>query len=334
MKVSIIVPVFNVESHVARTIESLLMQTFNDSELILINDGSTDDSLKVCQRYEEKDSRIIIIDRPNQGSGIARNNGLKAAQGDYVYFVDADDYVEVDLLKDNLAIAEKNKADLVVFGHFDEVISAKGKIKRKENRPDHQDMPTQRDFRINFGEYYHSNADVLWNKLYKREFLTDHNILFTNQKVGEDALFNILVYKDIKRVFFNPKVYHHYVYREGSAVHSYHPTRFEYEYQVSKGLEELILYWGLEKEYGFLINKRYFAPVYAELKGFALKDCPLSSKEKMSRLRDILNDPDISNALDALENHSTLSNFSKLTVILLQRNQLFISILLFKIRFS
>lgn len=334
VKVSVIVPVYNVEDHVARTIESLLVQTFHDFELIVINDGSKDDSLKVCESYAAKDQRIKVINQPNAGSGMARNRGLAAAQGDYIYFADADDYVDPDLLKDNLRIAETNKADLVVFGHFDEVISVKGKVKRKENKPLHHDMATRRAFRMNFEGYYQSSADVLWNKLYRKEYLTRHHLLFTNQKVGEDALFNILVYQEIERVFFNPKAYYHYVQRKGSAVNTYHPLRFEYEYHVSKKLEELVLYWGMENEYKLLISKRYLTAVYTELKGFAYKDCPLSYQEKRDRLKDILSDNHIKDALNVLEKANYLSRFSTLTVNLLQKNKLRASILLFNIRFS
>ena len=110
--------------------------------------------------------------------------------------------------------------------------------------------------------------------------------------------------------------------------------RFESDYQVAKKLEELILYWGLEKEYKFLIDKGYWLPVYKELQGLASKDCPLSYQEKKKRLQEILRDAKISKSLTALEKHSTLSSFSKVILNLLQRNKLFRAMLLFKIKLS
>lgn len=333
-KVSIIVPVFNVENQVNKIIESILIQTFKDFELILVNDGSTDNSLKICQSYEDKDKRIKIIDQPNKGSGMARNSGLRIAKGEYIYFADADDYVEPSLLKDNLAMAEKNNANLVVFGHYDEKILKNEKRNVTLNLPLHDNMYTQSDFRKDFGKYYEASADVLWNKLYKRDFLLNHNILFTNQKVGQDALFNILVYKEIDRVFFNQKAYYHYVHREGSAVNTYRLIRFECEYNISKKIEELVAYWGMEIEYSDLVNHRYWSSVYTELKGFTLKECPFSYKEKINRLKNILYISDINEALNSLKKSNNLNKFSKIVVNLLHRDQLFISILLFEIRFS
>ena len=333
-KVSIIVPVYNVESRVGITIESLLMQTFKDFELILINDGSTDNSLNICQKYEAKDKRIKIINQPNMGSGMARNSGLKLAKGDYIYFSDADDYVEPDLLYDNLIIAEKNNANLVVFGHFDEFISDNGKKSIKQYLPSHNDMYTKNDFRLRFGDYYEASADVLWNKIYKRDFLISQDILFTNQKIGQDALFNLLVYKDIDKVFFNPNPYYHYVYREGSAVNTYRPIRFECEYNISKEFEKLIKYWEMEKKYNYLVNHRYWSPIYSELKGFALKDCSLSYKEKVNRLSGILKKSNIKQAIYLLKKDNNLNSFSSFILKLLSRDKLFLSILLFDLRFS
>lgn len=333
-KVSIIVPVYNVESHVHATIESILLQTFKSFELILVNDGSTDNSLNVCQKYKAKDTRIKIINQPNMGSGIARNSGLKLAKGDYIYFADADDYVEPDLLYDNLSIAEKNNANLVVFGHYDEFISESGKKIINQYHPSHNDMYTQKDFRSRFGEYYQPSADVLWNKIYKREFLLSEKILFTNQKIGQDALFNLLVYKEISKVFFNSNPYYHYVYREGSAVNTYRPIRFECEYNISKEFEELIKYWDMEEKYSSLVNHRYWSPIYSELKGFTLKDCSLSYKKKVIRLRSLLNRSSIKQALDSLKEDNNLKSFSSLILRLLSRDKLYLAILLFELRFS
>lgn len=98
MKFSIIVPVYNVQTYLSQTIESVLRQTYKDFELILVNDGSTDSSLSICNKYQQKDSRVIVVDKQNQGVASARNSGLDVAQGEYVMFLDADDEMTCDCL--------------------------------------------------------------------------------------------------------------------------------------------------------------------------------------------------------------------------------------------
>lgn len=304
VKVSVIVPSMIREDQLARTMDSLSRQTLEDFEVILVGDGAP--------HYEVLDEKIKVIDGPGEAKGSARNKGLESAGGDYIYFLEAGDEVEPGLLEDNLSLAEENDADLLVFGQV------------------HPDLPTQRDFRIHFGEYYQETEDGLGNKLYKREFLKKNEIRFTDQDIGEDALFNLSAYREIQRVYFNPHAYHHRFQRKETC----QPMRFEWDYQVAKKLEELILYWGLEKEYKFLIDKGYWLPVYKELQGLASKDCPLSYQEKKKRLQEILRDAKISKSLTALEKHSTLSSFSKCILTLLQRNKLFRAMLLFKIKLS
>ena len=97
--VSIIIPVYNASKYLYRCLDSILNQTFRDFELILINDGSTDNSLEILREYETKDSRIIVIDKPNEGVSAARNQGIEIAKGEYIMFCDSDDYVEMELQK-------------------------------------------------------------------------------------------------------------------------------------------------------------------------------------------------------------------------------------------
>ena len=99
MQFSIIIPVYNAERYLHQCIESVIAQTFKDWEMILVNDGSKDGSLAICQEYTSKDSRIRVIDKPNGGPSSARNRGLDEAQGEYVYFMDADDWIEKNYLE-------------------------------------------------------------------------------------------------------------------------------------------------------------------------------------------------------------------------------------------
>ncbi len=114
MKVSIIVPVYNVEKYLKRCLDSLISQTLKDIEIICVNDGSKDNSDKILEEYARKDSRIIIINQENQGISVARNNGMDIAKGKYVGFVDSDDWVDSDFFEKLYNAAEKNNAQMAV----------------------------------------------------------------------------------------------------------------------------------------------------------------------------------------------------------------------------
>ena len=116
-KVSVIMPVYNVEKYLPQCLESILSQSLNDIEIICVNDGSTDDSLKVLQEFKASDNRIVIIDKANEGSGVARNTALAIAKGEYVYFVDSDDWLDnAGVLEKLYAKANADVLDILIFG--------------------------------------------------------------------------------------------------------------------------------------------------------------------------------------------------------------------------
>ena len=116
--VSIIVPVYNVQNSVARCLESVLAQTWKEIEVIVLNDGSTDGSLAICEQFRRKDPRITLIDKPNAGLSMTRNDGMKVAKGKYVQFVDSDDLLEPDFTENMVRAAEANSADLVISPYW------------------------------------------------------------------------------------------------------------------------------------------------------------------------------------------------------------------------
>lgn len=117
-KVSVIIPIYNVEKYLNECIESILQQTLSDLELILINDGSSDNSSKICEDYVKKDKRIKYISQENQGVSRARNEGLKIATGEYVFVMDSDDTIEKNFLDNAYKNAIKNNSDIVVLGQY------------------------------------------------------------------------------------------------------------------------------------------------------------------------------------------------------------------------
>lgn len=123
--ISVIIPVFNAAPYLDRCIQSVLEQTYSNFELILINDGSQDNSLEICQKYKNLDSRVICISKCNEGAGVARNVGLQKARGEFIGFVDSDDYIAPNMFASMLCAMEKNQADIVQCGYVKTDISKK-----------------------------------------------------------------------------------------------------------------------------------------------------------------------------------------------------------------
>ena len=118
MKVSIVVPVYNMEKKLKKCLDTLVNQTYEDLEIIVVNDGSKDGSLDIIRKYEQKDSRIEVIDQKNQGISAARNNAMKKATGKLLCFVDSDDYVELNMVEELVDKMNESKADIVVCNYF------------------------------------------------------------------------------------------------------------------------------------------------------------------------------------------------------------------------
>ena len=116
IKVSVVMPVYNAEKYLAKSIESMLSQTLKEIELILVNDGSKDNSLKICEEYKNKDNRVTVINKKNEGACISRNTGIEKAKGKYIQLVDADDYIENNMLEEQYNLAEKTNAEVVMCG--------------------------------------------------------------------------------------------------------------------------------------------------------------------------------------------------------------------------
>ena len=110
-KISVVVPIYNVERYLKRCIDSIINQTYDNLEIILVNDGSKDSCLNICNEYKKKDERVIVIDQPNAGLSGARNSGIEIATGEYISFIDSDDYIHKDFYKEMLSTAVKEKSD-------------------------------------------------------------------------------------------------------------------------------------------------------------------------------------------------------------------------------
>lgn len=189
--VSVIVPVYNVEKYLKRCVDSILNQTFTDFELILVDDGSTDSSSRICDEYAESDERVGVIHKENGGVSAARNTGIDAAQGEFIMFVDSDDKVKQEMLEKMLNCIG-TEVDLIVSSiemHW---------IHKQETRILHFQMPNKRYNPVTLMQEYSNSAIPTiclcgpCCKLYKRSVILQNSIKFdTNLRLGEDTCFNM-----------------------------------------------------------------------------------------------------------------------------------------------
>lgn len=211
---SFIVPVYNVAAYLDECLESLCGQTYQNLEIICVDDGSTDNSLSVLQDWKERDSRIKIISQENRGVSCARNRGLKQASGEYIGFVDGDDYLDVNAAEIIIEKALTHDADIVVYGGrafpetqwVTEVFGPRDIVRKDDGRL------------MIFEE--RGCIPSASNKVYRRRLLVENNIEFNESLVlGEDNSLQFLVFPLSKKVVFISNRFYHYRFnREGSAV--------------------------------------------------------------------------------------------------------------------
>lgn len=192
--VSVIIPVYNVEQYLAECVDSVLCQTYTDYEIILVDDGATDSSGRMCDDYARKDTRIRVIHQENGGLSAARNTGLRAAKGEYVYFLDSDDYIENCTLEHLAALAESENADVVFFDgyvFFDECEpnDSVSRYNRKEQYP--PEKGREMLLKQLHHEEYRTAVPLM---LFRRKYLEDNDLWFMDGIIHEDELFTFQVY--------------------------------------------------------------------------------------------------------------------------------------------
>lgn len=236
-KISIIVPVYNAETYIGQSLDSLLNQNYDNLEIIVVDDASIDGSLSVISRYAQADPRIIIISKKhNEGVSLARNAALERVTGDYVLFVDGDDWIEPNTCLVAVETAEQHNADVVMWSYIREIgIESRPKQIFTENRVFDDNNVREQLYRRMVGAYGEvlsqpENADALctvWGKLYRREIIEENSIRFFDiRKIGtyEDGLFNLEIFRHVRKaVFLNQHWYHYRRNQDNSLSTAYNP---------------------------------------------------------------------------------------------------------------
>ena len=241
--ISMIVPVYNGENFIEKCIKSILDQSLKELQIIIVNDGSNDNTAAVLEKYESSDPRVKIITQENGGVSKARNAALEIAGGEWTAFVDADDFIKEDYCENMLAAANRLSTDVLISCSHRE--GEKG-----EWLMDSHDKLIQACFSFDEGSFSF-NIDAPWGKLYRTSLIRENHIRFPeNLRRSEDAYFCICVYEQAENIgVFNQCGYHH-IERDGSLCKSYAPDAMEMLEFILKANQELLdQYHPSEKKY-------------------------------------------------------------------------------------
>ena len=214
-KVSIILPIYNVEKYLRQCLDSCINQTLKDIEIICVNDGSTDNCLEIINEYARKDNRIKVINQNNQGLSMARNNGVDIATGEYILFLDSDDWLELNCCKVAYNQAKENDNDFVYFNNsvYNE---ATGKIKKYNHIKFADKILNQKKIDIkNTKNINYIICSYIWNKLYKRSWLIENNLKFIKMQ-AEDTPYMVMSFLKANSISFIQQSLYIYRYRTNS----------------------------------------------------------------------------------------------------------------------
>ena len=263
--ISIVVPCYKSEEYIERCLNSLLEQDYNNIEIVVVNDGSPDDSLKKVKSF--KDSRIVIIDKKNEGAWKARLDGIKKAKGEYITFVDSDDYVTKDFVSKLYNSIIENNSDISVCG-FDRISSHTNKVLCNEMIAFDDTI----DIYKNIDRVPLINTSN-WNKLFKKELFKDVLDYKVNSRLCEDLVLNMFAYFNAKTISFIPEVLYHYYVNDNSVVNTLNANDIE-------SIEETFINLRKSSPEGLLPCIDFMAIIHL---GFSLTSRIYQSKDKNRR---------------------------------------------------
>lgn len=234
--ISIIIPVYNAQAYIKPMLDGILEQNYNNWELILIVSRSKDESLEICQEYEQKNKNIAVVAVEAALPGEARNIGMQIATGEYIMFADADDIIsDRQVLSAFMEKAKETDADIVV-GNYERLWKNKTIPARAHEIYSKKALNTE-DFRFD-GFFSVGTLAYAWGKLYKKSFLEDKNIIFEKFSYAEDKFFNINCYLEQAKYAFIDKICYTYRMNESSISHKYNPGQRECWIHMAKKIED------------------------------------------------------------------------------------------------
>lgn len=224
--VSVIVPIYNVEKYLTRCVNSILEQTYSNLEIILVNDGSKDNCLEICKNLEEKDDRIVVVNKQNGGLGSARNAGIEASTGEYLLFIDSDDYIDERMVERLHSLLNETNASIAAcdFLCFFEDGSCEKKTKRNNV------ITYSKEDALKYMFWSDKIRWSAWNKLYKRELF--ESVRYAEGVYSEDMATTYLLYEQCDKIVWTEECYYYYFIRNTGIMKSRPPKRYADEIDI------------------------------------------------------------------------------------------------------
>lgn len=319
--ISIIVPVYKTENYIKQCVDSIISQTYKNLEIILVDDGSPDSCPKICDDYAKQDSRVKVIHKSNGGLMSARQAGLKQATGDYVGFVDGDDWIEPDMYAHFADTVEKYKPDMALCEFLYSFSDKDEKSTQLLSKPFFTKAEMEKDIysTMLFKDRYYSFGinPCCWSKLFKRELLENNLYTVTPKvKIGEDASFTYPCLLEANSLAYVDKFLYHYRVNQQSMTKSYDAELEEtilIPYEILKAVFAKYPY-DLSRQ----LNYYLLYSVNGVIRNEANPQCKKSKKEKKQTLKKFTSNKDVLNAVKSID-YSILPFHTKFIAKLLAR---------------
>ena len=249
--ISIIIPIYNVEEFLPQCLDSAIKQTYSNLEIILINDGSTDNSEAICLEFAKMDNRIVYHSRKNHGASASRNFGMDICKGDYIFFLDSDDYISCDCI-DNL-IQHTKRGKFAIAGYYIDDSNERSIIKANQSFGVYESVSS---FMNDFYKYFATKTNFIWGRLFDAKILSEYNIRFDPSiALGEDLLFNIEYYRHCRSGFDLVEHCGYYYRQHGTSTLSkkFDPRMFEWNNRCYNSIRDFLVETNTLSD----INKRH-----------------------------------------------------------------------------
>jgi len=320
--ISVIVPVYNAEKWLRRCINSILTQTYPDIELVLVNDGSTDRSLEICREYEKRDGRVLVIDQKNSGPSMARNNGIRRCNGEYLCFVDADDWLEPDACEQLVQAIKQTNADMIVYG-YRRVFNGLAKVEDVNvdtGLYDKEDALKELALNYIFSPVSKKVKVFGCLRLIRKRIMFENNLWF-NPEVhrGEDFLLFAQLHLHVRSVYsMTDKVLYNYNNVKTSITNTYVEDMWEMALKTYHILRDAVR--NKEEEYKERVN---CILIYRSRLCFEnIMKANHNTSFKLRRIQEIVNNPDLQMALNITKGSPLIKEMKIYCRILESRNSL------------
>lgn len=307
--ISIIIPIYNTGIYLKRCLESVINQNLKEIEIILIDDGSTDISGEICDQYARRDKRIKVIHKKNEGVSIARNEGIREAQGEYIAFIDSDDWIEPNMYESMYNKATLQNCEIVICDAIT--------VWENNNTQEDTIVQLKQDCHISRDEVtpklLTEIAGSAWRCIYKNTIIQEHQLIFPiGLKFSEDRIFNIYAIGLSTNIYYIKKPFYNRVMRKGSAVNKYYINMFDIAKDVLNRT-----YMAIDRAWN---NKSDFIDIYKEqIVQYGLmaiynefhRDCNKTLREKYLTIKMICNDKELVDILNTTQELGGKSNLIK-----------------------